>query len=248
MKALRWSRNAAAMAVALAVVLIGLAPEGWAITRTKQLYFEELVKDADAIVVAECVERETVFKDGTIKTIYRFRPNEFLKGSMTLNKSGEFVFEEIGGALSGSVPLATYSQGMVNFNKGEETMLFMGQSKRAKAKGIQKMHIMGRNVGCYRVVSDPSSGEKRVVRAQGAVISAPAGATVASSEAVSDAKVKVIEGSLAERAERSRARRDKKAEENPAIKNEIYDFESLDSVRDRIRTKLLKSEDEESKD
>lgn len=166
----------------LAGMLLSVTPHPASGRLVRPLGFEEKVQKADAIFLAKCVDKQTVFKNGNLVTRYRLKPDDVWKGQPQMNKSGEVKFEQVGGVMQGPVPLAQHRPGSVRMDKGETFLLFVQHPKEASAarddvkagrmKAVPRVlasdsvRILGGARGCYLVVKHPESGRKLLTNLQ----------------------------------------------------------------------------------
>lgn len=171
----RWRVRLVAVGLCAGVWLGSVLPA--AAQMARKLTFDEMVKEADSIVVGTCVERQSVFQNGHIVTKYKIKPSECWKGQPRTNRKGEIEMEELGGQLSGSVPLAQAVPGMADMLKDEEVLLFCGQPKPQKTRtGVKPArtltspdspYVMGAWQGRFSVMRHPQTGERLAVKGTG---------------------------------------------------------------------------------
>ena len=173
-------RLLAATICAGVLLISGALPVGAQLAR--KLTFKELVENSDAIFVGTCIDRKSVLKDGKIVTQYHLQPSEFWKGKATLSKDGQLTMEELGGQLSGPVPVGQAVPGMADMAPEEEVLLFCKQAaapsprqlenqarrtRQSSAVSTESLQIVGRWQGRFAVFHHPETGQRLVVKATG---------------------------------------------------------------------------------
>lgn len=160
------------LAFAAAALSLAMATPSWALS-LRPMKMDEVIRQSDSIFLAVCEGKRCEFRSGNILTIYTMRPQEFWKGSVATNAAGTFDMEDLGGSIGSEVKLGQYVGGEAAMIPGEEVLLFTAAYRPAKglaASGKEPLftpgnpQIIGRVQGRFSVLTEPSTGEKFVVR------------------------------------------------------------------------------------
>lgn len=142
-------------------------------TLMKVLKTKDLVKQADAIVIGECIEKETKWVAKHMETTITVKVDEYVKGDM----GGEIKITQLGGEVDKPVPLIQSIPGMASFGVGEKVLLFIASpppemaakttdpdlpKRNPKSLIAGSAYIVGWHQGKYTVLTDPKTGEQKV--------------------------------------------------------------------------------------
>ncbi|MCX7766101.1 MAG: hypothetical protein N2246_05280 [Candidatus Sumerlaeia bacterium] len=165
------------------LILLCLCNSVWALYY-EALTLEDLARKADVILIGKCVDKQSEFVAGHIETRVKIQTSEYLKGKL----AAEFTLTLLGGELSSPVPLGQYVEGMPQFYKGEEVLLFLGTKQIAEQqKKVNDLllrpdlpenykqslsrstlpnspTVIGLWQGKWTILTDKLTGEKRVSR------------------------------------------------------------------------------------
>lgn len=167
----------------LTLIILCFSNSVWALYY-EALSLEDLVRKADVILIGKCVDKQCEFVAGHIETRVKIQTSEYLKGRL----AAEFTLTLLGGELSSPIPLGQYVQGMPQFYKGEEVLLFLEtrqipeQQKKindlllrpdlpenykqslSRSTLPNSPTVVGLWQGKWTILTDKLTGEKRVSR------------------------------------------------------------------------------------
>ncbi len=161
----------AVMSAMILLALLCLCTTSAMAVYMKKLSIEEMVKKADVICIGTVAKKESRWVSGHIETTMTINVSEYLKGNI-----GSVVeITQMGGVLEEPIPIAQHVTGMPEFYTNEEVLLFLSTQKRKfastppkppnpKSRLLDSPQVVGLNQGKYSVITDPSTGEKRVTR------------------------------------------------------------------------------------
>lgn len=164
------------------IVLLCLGVSGWAFYY-KPLSIEELTKNADVILIGQCVDKQSEFVAGHFETRVTIRVSEYLKGKL----GKEVTITTLGGETTTPIPVGQYVSGVPQFTVGEEVLVFLSTKEQAimkkrlaelKNRPIPESWknslsrstlaispiVVGQWQGKFTILTDPNTGEKRVTR------------------------------------------------------------------------------------
>ncbi|MCD6385760.1 hypothetical protein J7M23_08285 [Candidatus Sumerlaeota bacterium] len=147
------------------------------------LSIEALTKNADVILVGQCVNKQSEFVAGHFETRVTIKVTEYLKG----NLGKEVTLTTLGGEVTSPIPIGQYVTGVPQFTVGEEVLVFLStkeqeiMKKRLEAlkkgsipegwkKSLSRSTlatspiVVGQWQGKFTILTDPNTGEKRVTR------------------------------------------------------------------------------------
>lgn len=139
----------------------------------RNMTMDDVIQSSEAIFVATCEGKRSEFRSGNILTIYTLRPTEFWKGAISTNRVGTFEMEDVGGTVGTTVRMSQFVGGSASLVPGEEALLFTEKYKPSPtlaSTGVKPLFtpgnpmIIGRVMGRFSVLTEPSTGEKYVIR------------------------------------------------------------------------------------
>ncbi|MCX7012507.1 MAG: hypothetical protein NTW86_08095 [Candidatus Sumerlaeota bacterium] len=121
-----------------ALALLPLAIGQVGATQIETLDLENLSRLADAIVIGRVKSKEAVFEDGVIQTRYKFEANQYLKGNL-----GDILdLTQVGGEITGPIPMRQRLGGAVELFPGEKALLFLEMKNTSPA--VQRLRQAAR--------------------------------------------------------------------------------------------------------
>lgn len=197
---------------------------------------EEVADRSDTIFVATCAEKKTEFRNGNVITTYKLKPSEIWKGTLSLDSNGLATMEDLGGILDGPVPLGQVSNLTTSLVEGQEVLFFTKSyqpNPAALLPGQEPIYTPGnpilfnRKLGRYTVLTHPKTGQRHVIQPE----LGPGGAVGndAAIEMFLERKTKELE---------KRGQQAGASSNGRAATPGVAEFESLDAVRERVKTRL----------
>lgn len=158
---------------ALTLAWLALAVASAPAATVIRLPFDRLIEDADLIIKAECIEKQTAWVNGHIETTHKLKVEETLKGSFS---EDTLDITMLGGRLVEPLPLTQFVPYQPTFYQGERAVLFLttkkvklpadptGKVEKSGTRLLTTPRIVGLWQGKFTILKDSAKGGEYVTR------------------------------------------------------------------------------------